>query len=82
MGEASPLFISERTVARLLGHDVKWLKENAEMLERTTGFPKIDPVINKRHREAVEVWARNRNIRKAAGHERLTETNRENNDAF
>jgi hypothetical protein len=84
MTTAAPsLFIPEREVARLLGHDMAWLRSNAPVLEASTGFPSIDPVIGMRHREAIEEWARERNVRRRSGPERLTETNqRENHDAF
>lgn len=78
------LFVKEADIAKMLGHDVKWLRSNSETLERQYGFPKIDPAIGMRHREAVEEWARERNARYAkARSERLTETNHtENHDAF
>ncbi len=78
------LFVKESDIAKMLGHDVKWLRSNSETLERQYGFPKIDPAIGMRHREAVEEWARERNARTAkARSERLKETNHtENHDAF
>lgn len=78
------LFVKEADIAKMLGHDVKWLRSNREVLERQYGFPKIDPAIGMRHREAVEEWARERNARTAkARSERLTETNHtENPNAF
>ena len=82
MTRPAPLYIKEADVARLLGHDVTWLRANASALETITGFPKVDVVIGMRHREAIEEWARERNFRKAMRQERLTETNRENPNAF
>lgn len=79
----SPLYIPEADVARMLGHKIDWLRENGPVLEVSTGFPKIDPVIGMRHREAIEEWARERNVSRRRGPERLTETNRrENPNAF
>ncbi len=78
------LFVKEADIAKMLGHDVMWLRSNSETLERQYGFPKIDPAIGMRHREAVEEWARERNARKAKTRsERFTETEHtENHDAF
>lgn len=79
-----PLYIPEAEVARMLGHKIDWLRENAAALEQSTGFPAIDPVVGLRHREAIEEWARERNAKRRRGPERLTETSRrrENPDAF
>lgn len=74
---AVSLYVSEKVVAQMLGQTTDWLRANGAMLEETTNFPKIDPVIGKRHREAIEVWARERNMRRLTGRERLTEHNRE-----
>jgi hypothetical protein len=76
------LYVSEKQVAQMLGQTVDWLRANASMLEASTGFPKIDAVIGKRHREAIEVWARERNFRSKRGPERLEERNRENFNAL
>lgn len=78
----SPLYVKEATIAKMLGHDVTWLRANADVLERQYGFPKVDPAVNMRHVEAVEEWARERNMRKGARPERLSETNQENTNAF
>ncbi len=75
------LFISESTVAKMLGHDRSWLERNAARLEQTANFPKIDPVIGKRHREAIEEWARERNVHRRSIRP-LEEKHRENFDAF
>ncbi|GGE30418.1 hypothetical protein GCM10011360_18040 [Primorskyibacter flagellatus] len=61
----TPLFIKEEDVAKLLGHNITWLRQRAALLEESYGLPKIDPATQLRHREAVEVWARKRNIRHA-----------------
>ena len=76
------LYVSEKQVAQMLGQTVDWLRANGPMLEASTNFPKVDPVVGKRHREAIEVWARERNMRRSGGLERLTERNRENQSAF
>lgn len=77
------LYVSEKEVAQLLGQSISWLRSNAHMLEASTNFPKIDPVIRKRHREAIEVWARERNFRHTPGRDRLnSERNQENRSAF
>lgn len=78
---AAPLYVSEAQIAAMLGHRIDWLRQNATMLERQYGFPPIDPVIGKRHREAVEAWARERNTRRPAP-QRSTNKNQENTDAF
>ncbi len=78
----SSLFVTEKTVAEMLGRSIAWLRSNAHTLEQTTGFPKIDPVVGKRHREAIEVWARERNVRSVACLSEQDETNSENEDAF
>ncbi len=62
MGVVQSLYVNEQEAAKLLRHDVTWLRNNSNALERTAGFPKIDPVIGMRHREAIEEWARERNI--------------------
>jgi hypothetical protein len=75
-----PLYVNEQEAAKLLHHDATWLRTNSNVLEQTTGFPKIDPVIGLRHREAIEEWARERNVSrviKVAPHE-----HEENNEAF
>lgn len=59
----APLYISEAEAARLLGHDVSWLRSNASALERQYGFPRVDPAIGKRHRPSIEAWAQERNSR-------------------
>jgi len=80
---APGLFIKEVEVAKLLGHNVTWLHANANDLERQYGLPKIDPAIGLRHLEAIEIWARQRNVKtNIARSERLTETNQEKPNAF
>lgn len=76
------LYVTERQVATMLGQTLDWLKAHAEDLERSTAFPKIDPVVGRRHRESVEIWARQRNLRQQVRMSGSTETNRENEDAF
>lgn len=78
------LYVKEVEIAKMLGQDIRWLRLNRENLERQYGFPKIDPAIGMRHREAVEDWARERNARYAkARYERSSKTNHtENHDAF
>ena len=76
------LYVSEKEVAQLLGQSLTWLHAHVADLEASTNFPKIDPVIKKRHREAIEVWARERNFRNVPGRDRLTERNQENMNAF
>ena len=80
----SRLYVKEAEIAKMLGHDVTWLRSNLNTLERQYGLPKIDPAVGMRHREAVEEWARERNMRTAKSRpERLTETNHtENHSAF
>lgn len=78
----SPLYLSDAKIAKMLGHDIKWLRANEDVLERQYGLPPIDPAIGMRHVEAVEEWARERNMRNSARPERLPETNQENKDAF
>ncbi len=56
------LFVSEAAAAKMLGRDVSWLRANAATLEVQFGFPKVDLAIGRRHKEAIEVWARGRNI--------------------
>lgn len=75
------LYVNEREAARMLGHDVAWLRENARSLEEQFGFPKIDVAIGRRHREAIEEWSRERNIARGR-RPGLTETNRENRNAL
>lgn len=82
MPAPDPLYVKEVEAARMLRHDVGWLRANAPTLESQYGFPKIDPAVGMRHREAIEEWARERNSRRTRGSERLTETNRENPNAF
>ena len=78
------LYVKEAEIARMLGHDIRWLRSNQTTLESQYGLPKIDPAIGFRHRESVEEWARERNMRTARSRsERLTETNHtENHGAF
>lgn len=78
------LFIAEKDVARMLGHDINWLRSNAKNLEDATGFPAIDPVVGKRHRESIIEWARERATRatrRPIG-QFQQETNQENDNAF
>jgi hypothetical protein len=79
---AAPLYVKEAEAARMLRHDVTWLRKNAPTLESQYGFPKIDPAVGMRHKEAIEQWARERNTRQAPRSVGLTEANRENVDAF
>jgi len=80
---AQSLYVSDRELARMLGHAIDWLKANRDKLEQQFGFPKVDPAIGKTHREAVEEWARKRNARDpGAASERLNRDNRENLDAL
>lgn len=75
-----PLYTSDRNIARMLGHDVKWLHKNATTLEDQYGFPRIDPAIGLRHIPSVEEWARERNSRlPKARTERLPQNNHEEN---
>lgn len=76
------LYISEADVARMLGRSTDWLRENRADLETQFSFPPIDQAVGKRHREAVEEWARERNVRSRQRPERLNGTNRENPHAF
>ena len=55
------LYVSESTIAKMLGHDAAWLRKNSAVLERQYGFPTIDPAIGKRHAPSVERWASERN---------------------
>ncbi|MGC0225190.1 hypothetical protein [Pseudooceanicola nitratireducens] len=66
--QIAPLFIKEEDVAKMLGHNVRWLRERSTLLEDQYGFPKIDPATRMRHREAVEAWARERNMRPSHSH--------------
>lgn len=77
------LYVKDAEIAKALSQPLTWLKANASMLERQFGFPRIDPAVGLRHREAVEEWARERNMRKATARpEWLTETNQEDQNAF
>lgn len=79
-----PLFVKEQDVARMLCCDVRWLHSNSKHLEETTGFPKKDPVLGKRHYESIVEWARERNLkqlRRAVG-QLDSNSNKENIDAF
>lgn len=77
------LYVSDKVAAQMLGHTIDWLRANREMLERQFGFPKVDPAVGKTHREAIEEWARQRNVEPLhKAQERLTETNRENFSAL
>ncbi|MGR1580689.1 hypothetical protein ACSSNL_04410 [Thalassobius sp. S69A] len=72
------LYLTESEVARLLGRDIAWLRANGATLEAQYGFPKIDCATGRRHREAIEAWASDRNIRRRhLAAERLTENNQE-----
>ncbi|MEQ3669683.1 hypothetical protein [Pseudophaeobacter sp.] len=77
------LYETEKEVARLLGHDVTWLRKNSNTLETQYGFPPIDAAVGMRHRESIEAWARERNTRKVKARTgRLSETNQENENGF
>lgn len=82
MSRPSALYVREVEAARMLRHDVTWLRQNASVLEAQYGFPKIDPATGMRHKESIEQWARERNSRQAPGSLKLTEANKENFDAF
>lgn len=60
----TPLYISEKDAAALLGAGIDWFRANRENLERVYGFPKIDPATGKRHRPSIERWAEARNAPK------------------
>lgn len=55
-----PLYITEAQVAVMIGQTVRWLRDNRAVLEASTGFPPIDPVLNKTHLPSVEAWAQKR----------------------
>jgi len=77
------LYVKEEEAARMLGHNVTWLRSNAETLESQYGFPKIDTAIGKRHKESIEEWARQRNLTPTQRVlERLNRNSRENTNAF
>lgn len=77
------LYISEKEVARMMGHNEAWLSKNAPVLEKSAAFPPIDPVIRLRHRESIENWARERNAQiTGRTYSEPTERNKENLDAF
>lgn len=63
MARVERLYINETEVARMLGHEIAWLRTNAATLERQYGFPKVDPATGKRHRPSIEAWAHERNSR-------------------
>ncbi|TNE57817.1 MAG: hypothetical protein EP341_03800 [Sphingomonadales bacterium] len=77
------LYISEAETARMLGHDTKWLRDNADRLEQQFGFPKIDPATRRRHAPSIEAWASERNsvIRRGPG-QLNGNSNQENENAF
>lgn len=77
----APLYVSEQEAAKLLGHNVTWLRSNASVLERQYGFPKIDPATQKRHRGAIEAWAEKRNMHDQR-HTTTPSKNVENLDGF
>lgn len=81
MPATEPLYVKEEEAARMLRHDVTWLRKNASVLE-AQGFPKVDPLVGMRHKEAIEAWARERNFRRTRNSGRLTKTNQENFNAF
>jgi hypothetical protein len=76
------LYEKEEVVARLLGHDIRWFRSNVQVLEAQFGFPKIDPAIGLRHREAVELWARRRNTDIKQYGEPTAQRSRGKKDAF
>lgn len=77
------LYISEKEVARMMGHNEAWLSQNAPMLEKSAAFPPIDPVIRLRHRESIENWARDRNAQITnRSYSKPEKRNEENIDAF
>tara|TARA_R110000851_G_scaffold22626_14_gene67042 strand:+ start:522 stop:761 length:240 start_codon:yes stop_codon:yes gene_type:complete len=76
------LYLSESTIAKMLGHDTMWLTKNSDTLERQYGFPKIDPAIGKRHAPSVEQWAAVRNAPELPAVGRSKSGNRENPNAF
>lgn len=76
------LYLSERSIAQMLGHDLKWLTANARDLERQYGFPQVDPAIGKRHAPSVVQWASDRNAPKGPAAQHLISRNKENHDAL
>jgi hypothetical protein len=76
----APLYINEADAARMLGKPTSWLRSNVTTLERQYGFPKVDPAVGMRHKEAIEAWARDRNVRKQSS--ALSEISKENKDAL
>ena len=65
MPDITPLYLTEKEVAQLLRRGVDWLRQHSEQLERQYGFPKVDPAVGWRHRQAIEMWALERNTRKS-----------------
>lgn len=78
---SQPIYKSEAQIAKMLGHDTKWLLKNRAALEAQYGFPPIDPAIGKRHAPSVERWAQERTpqLRPSA---QPKSRNQENIDAF
>lgn len=81
MSSPVALYVKEAEVARMLRHDITWLRKNSKILEEQYGFPKIDPAIGMRHRGSIEAWAQERNMRSAVKPE-LPNASKENWDGF
>lgn len=57
---AEPFNISVKETAALLGKSVDWFRSNREMLEETTGFPVIDPVLKMYNLQSLKDWQEKR----------------------
>lgn len=78
----TPLYVNEAEAAKLLRHNISWLRSNANALEQQFGFPKIDVATGMRHRGAIEKWADERSSRNLPRHKRDIDDDKENWDAF
>jgi hypothetical protein len=59
--ELEPRWLTIGEAAQYLGHSASWL--SPERLERLqeTGFPAIDPILDRIDREAIDSWSDRRN---------------------
>jgi hypothetical protein len=59
--ELEPRWLTIREAAQYLGHSPSWLSPERLQRLQETGFPTIDPILERIDREAIDNWSDRRN---------------------
>jgi len=82
--KSEKLYRSDKEVAQMLGHDIRWFRSNVNALERQYGFPSIDPAVGLPYIPSIEAWATERNTRTMHNNSEqlMKSSNKDNLDGF